>query len=200
MFPGEVATLGRCGWAPLMDAPSYRERLAVEGSVLAASGALGVAVLLAFVDEARERPTRTLWQLALVALLCGLLGPWLFRRWTERAEPAEAGAGGGEPTPLWQLPAIVAGLAVGVGLLTGHWDTAVRAAGGCTLVGLTQAAIMAPLVARAEELRGGRFVRMPGSRLGRGTQLGLVEDAGLATSPGLPSGTLPPAGKQKRTA
>ena len=161
--------------APVTTAPSYRQRLRAEGSVLAASGALGVAILLLFVDEARERPTRTVWQLALVAVVCGLLGPWLARRWTERAEPAQAGAGSGEPTPLWQLPAIVVGLAVGVGLLTGHWDAAVRAAGGCTLVGLTQAVIMATLVARAEELRGGRFVRMPGSRLGRGTKLGLVE-------------------------
>lgn len=155
-----------------MPAPSYAERLTLEGAVLTASGAVGSALLVVLVDAAREQPLSTVVQLAIVAALGALLGPLLTRRWTGRAEPAEDVDTSGEPTPLWQLPAITAGLALAVGLPTGAWDAALRVTGGCLLVGLTQAAVMAPLV-RADERRvGRRYVRLPGSRLLRGTRLG----------------------------
>lgn len=155
--------------------PSYRERLALEGAVLAGSGAIGSAALLAFVDGADDGPWNTIGQLAVVAALCGWLGPRSVRKWTAVAEPAPADAGG-EPTPLWQLPAITAGLTLAVAVPTEMWDAGLRVTGGCVLVGLMQAALMAPLVAREERRSGRRFVRLPGSRLGRGTKLGYAAD------------------------
>lgn len=159
-----------------MAAPSYAKRLKVEGAVLAGSGALGSAVLLAFVEESREHRMSTVGQLAAVTVACGALGPLLARRWTERAELAEPGAVSGDPTPLWQLPAITAGLALAVALPTGLWDAGLRVTGGCVLVGLTQAAVMAPLVTADERRRGRRYVRLPGSRILRGTRLGWVAE------------------------
>ena len=56
---------------------------------------------------------------------------------------------------------------------TGMWDAGLRVtAGSACWLGLTQAGLMAPLVAREERRSGRRFVRLPGSRLGRGTRLG----------------------------
>jgi hypothetical protein len=161
-----------------MASPSYRERLTLEGGLLAASGLVGSAALLAFVEGSRENPLSTGGQLAFVAGLCAWLGPRSARRWTDRAESIgedEASRVSGDPTPLWQLPAITAGLSAGVALLPPHmWDAALRVTGGCALVGATQALVMAPLVRAAERRRGGRFVRLPGSRLLRGTRLGLA--------------------------
>lgn len=160
-----------------MAAPSYAKRLKVEGAVLAGSGALGSAVLLAFVEESREHRVSTIGQLAAVTVACGALGPLLARRWTERAEPTEPtepGVVSGDPTPLWQLPAITAGLALAVAVPTGLWDAGLRVTGGCLLVGLTQAAVMAPLVQADERRRGRRYLRLPGSRILRGTRLGWV--------------------------
>ena len=157
-----------------MSAPSYRERLALEGGVLAASGAIGSAALLGFVDGADDGPWNTIGQLAVVAALGAWLGPRLVKKWTARAEPAGDRDVSGDPTPLWQLPVITAGLTLAVAVPTGMWDAGLRVTGGCMLVGLTQAAVMAPLVAREERRRGRRFVRLPGSRLGRGTRLGYV--------------------------
>ena len=100
------------------------------------------------------------------------------------AEPAEGREVSGDPTPLWQLPAITAGLTLAVALPTGMWDAGLRVTGGCVLVGLMQAALMAPLVAREEHHSGRRFVRLPGSRLGRGTRLGWLAGATSAREPG----------------
>lgn len=163
-----------------MAAPSYRERLTVEGGVLAASGLAGSAVLLAFVEGSREQPLSTGGQLAVVAGLCAWLGRRCARRWTEAAEPIgaeDASRVSGDPTPLWQLPAITAGLAAAVALPPPHLlDASLRVTGGCLLVGATQALVMAPLVRGAERRRGGWFVRLPGSRVVRGTRLGLAAD------------------------
>ena len=153
-------------------APLYRERLTLEGAVLAASGAAGCAVLLTLVPEARENLGSTIGQLAFVTLLCATLGPFLARRWTGRAERVTERGVSGDPTPVWQLPAITAGLALAVALPTGSWDAGLRVTGGCLLVGLTQAAVMAPTVRAEERRRGRRYVRLPGSRLLRGTRLG----------------------------
>ncbi len=79
----------------------------------------------------------------------------------------------GDPTPLWQLPVITAGLVLLVAIPSPPlWDAGLRVTGGCVLVGLMQAALMAPLVAREERRSRRRFVRLPGSRIGRGTRLG----------------------------
>ena len=154
--------------------PSYRERLRLEGAVLAACGAAGSAALLIFVPDARENATSTIGQLAFVGLLCALLGPFLAKRWTGRAERSTDDITG-DPTPLWQLPLITVGLALLVALPTGSWDAGLRVTGGCLLVGLTQAGLMAPLVGRDERRRGRRYVRLPGSSLFTGTRLGYSE-------------------------
>lgn len=141
---------------------------------LAACGLVGSAILIAFVHEARDRPGRTVWQLVVVAILCAILGPLLVRRMTARAQETQDGAVSGDPTPLWMLPLIVAALALVAGLGAGLWDAALRVTGGTTLVGLTQAFLMAPLVAAHERRRGLRYLRMPGSSLLRGTRLGYL--------------------------
>jgi len=92
--------------------------------------------------------------------------------------------GAEEPTPLWQLPLIVAGLSAAVALprwtdlpgsrLAGY-DAALRVTAGCLLVGLAQAVLLERVVARAEARHGWRYVRIPGSRLVRGTRLGFTE-------------------------
>jgi len=158
---------------------TYRERLIREGGALVLSGAVGSAVLLGFVHGATDGPWSTVVQLTAVAALCVWLGPRSVRKWTARAEPIRNGAGlTGEPTPLWQMPLITAGLALAVALPTqAMWDAGLRVTGGCLLVGLMQAALMAPLVGSDERRRGRSYVRLPGSRILRGTRLGFMEGA-----------------------
>jgi len=127
---------------------------------------------VAFVPAARENRASTLAQLAVVLVLLVVLGPLGARRAMGRADPTPArDAGGGEPTPLWQLPLIVAVLALPFGLL-GSWDAALRVTGGCLLVGLAQAVLLERVVAARERREDMRFVRLPGSRIVRGTRLG----------------------------
>ncbi len=127
---------------------------------------------MAFVPAARENRASTLAQLAVVLVLLVVLGPLGARRAMGRADPTPArDAGGGEPTPLWQLPLIVAVLALPFGLL-GSWDAALRVTGGCLLVGLAQAVLLERVVAARERREDMRFVRLPGSRIVRGTRLG----------------------------
>lgn len=157
--------------------PSYRELLIREGGALALSGAVGSAVLLGLEDSATDGPWNTGIQLGVVAALCAFLGPRSVRKWTARAEPVPEGDPPltGEPTPLWQMPVITAGLTLAVALSTGMWDAGLRVTGGCLLVGLTQAALMAPMVGADERRRGRRYIRLPGSRILRGTRLGTME-------------------------
>ena len=141
--------------------------------MLAASGLGGSAVLLAFVEQSRDAPQSTIVQLVVVAALCVALGSYFAKKWTEGAQPIDPADASGEPTPLWQLPLITAGLALVVALPPPHlWDAALRVTGGCLLVGLMQAALMARLVAADERRRGRRYVRLRGSRILRGTKLG----------------------------
>jgi len=140
--------------------------------VLAALGAAGSITLLLLEDQATDMPGSTIGQLALVALLLGMLGPRGVRTSVARATViAEPAAGSGEPTPLWHLPLIVAVLAAPF-LLVGAPDAALRVTGGVTLVGLTQAILLAGLVRRDEQRTGRTYVRLPGSRILRGTKLG----------------------------
>jgi uncharacterized protein YjeT (DUF2065 family) len=166
-------------------APTYRQRLRREGAVLAATGAAGSAALLAATEEAARWPLNTAGQLVVVGGLLGWLGPRSARRAIEGAQPVRQGMeGSGEPTPLWQLPLIVAGLSAAVALpryvdlpgsgLAGY-DAALRLTGGCLLVGLAQAVLLERVVARDEARRGRCYVRIPGSRLVRGTRLGFTE-------------------------
>ena len=162
-----------------MPAPTYRERLRVEGLVLAASGFAGTAGLLTFkTEEATRWPWNTIGQLAVVAGLLGWLGPRSVRKSIEGSSPLWPGdEGSGEPTPLWQLPVIVAGLTatfVALGEVDSRagWDAGLRITGGCTLVGFAQAVLLEGLVAADERRRGRSYVRVKGSRIGRGTKLG----------------------------
>jgi hypothetical protein len=161
--------------------PGYRERLRVEGFALAACGALASAALIAFVPGSRRWPLNTVAQLAAVTALLEVAGTRRVRKWVDEAEEIPRGEeGSGEPTPLWMLPPIVAGLAAVFVLLpeTGlpasdraGWDAALRITGGCMLVGLAQALRFARVVGAAESDRGRRYLRVKGSHLWSGTKL-----------------------------
>jgi hypothetical protein len=159
--------------------PTYRERLRIEGAVLAASGALGSVLLLGFVDEAGERAVSTAGQIAFVTIVLAVLGPLSLRRWLAAAQPIRPGTEPtGEPTALWMPPLVVVALValfvvpgeLGVGAV--GWDAGLRITLGCLLVGLTQALLLARLVAADEARRDRRYVRLPGSRAIGGTKLG----------------------------
>ena len=149
---------------------SYRRRLRLEGATLAGFGALSAALVVLFGEGATDRPASTAIQLVAVAILMGTLGVRSVRRSMDRA-PVVEDAGGGEPTPLWQLPLIVAGLTLAFGFGAG-WDAGLRIGGGCVVVGLAQAVLFAQMVAAREAAEGARFFRVPGSSLFTGTKLG----------------------------
>ena len=163
--------------------PTYRERLRLEGFVLAGSGALASALLLALVPQASERAGSTLGQLAFVAIVLAVLAPRSARRSIASARPVAAGEQvSGEPTPLWKPPLVLLVLAalfvvpgeLGVGV--GGWDAALRITGGCLLVGLAQALLIERIVAADEARNDRRYVRMPGSSVTSGTKLGFFSD------------------------
>src|SRR4051794_24132223 len=160
--------------------PSYRERLRVEGFALAALGTAGSAALLAFAPESRRRPLSTVGQLIALAILLEWVGTRKVRRWLDEADELEE-PGSGEPTPLWVLPPIVAGLAAAFVALpeTGlpfsdlaGWDAGLRVTAGCVLVGLAQALRWERVVAASERATGRRYFRAAGSRLWSGTKVG----------------------------
>ena len=159
--------------------PTYRERLRLEGLVLAASAAIACALLLALVPQASERAGSTLWQLAAVALVLAVLAPRSARRSLASARPVAPGEHvTGEPTPLWKPPLVLLVLAaafvvpgeLGVGSV--GWDAGLRVAGGCLLVGLAQALLIERVIAADEARAGRRYVRVPGWSLTGGTKLG----------------------------
>ncbi|HEX8074457.1 MAG TPA: hypothetical protein VF545_05700 [Thermoleophilaceae bacterium] len=151
---------------------AYRDRLRLEGLALAAFGLAAAALVVALEPSATRGPGSTAAQLVLVLLAMVFLGAAATRRAMASAvELGPAPDGSGQPTALWKLPPIVAGLTVGFGELAG-WDAGLRAAGGCAVVGLVQGTVLERLVA-ADERRGGwRYHRVPGSRILRGTRLG----------------------------
>ena len=159
--------------------PTYRQRLRLEGAVLAAAGALGSVLLLAFADEARERAASTALQIAFVVAVLAVAGPLYVRRWLAAAQPVAPDAQlTGQPTALWKPPLVVAVLTalfvlpgeLGVGAV--GWDAGLRITLGCMLVGLTQALLVERLVASDEARRGRSYIRLPGSRATSGTNLG----------------------------
>ena len=163
--------------------PTYRERLRVEGAVLAGAGALACVLLLVAVPEASERSASTIGQLVFVALLLLVLAPLTAKRSIGGAKPVARGVGlTGEPTPLWKPPLVLLVLAslfvvpgeLGVG--AGGWDAALRIAGGCLLVGLAQGLLIERVVAADEARSGRRYLRLPGWTLTAGTKLGFFSD------------------------
>ncbi len=159
-------------------APTYRQRLRVEGAWLAALGVAGSIALLATTEQAEREPWNTAGQLAAVAGLVGWLAPRATRKALNEAVELQPDApGSGEPTPLWMHPLIVAGLVAVVvvphelGVDSAGWDAALRITGGCTIVGLGQAVLLNAQVKRAEEKNHRRYYRIVGSQ-GFRTRLG----------------------------
>ena len=149
--------------------PTYRRRLRIEGLALAACGALSAAAVIVLTETGTDNATSTAVQLAVVVVLLLTLGVYSVKRSLDRASPAAQTTG--EPTPLWQLPLIVAGLTLAFGLLA-SWDAGLRIGGGCVIVGLAQAVLFERIVAARERREGVEFFRMPGSSLFTGTKLG----------------------------
>ena len=159
--------------------PTYRERLRLEGAVLAAAGALASVLLLALAPQASDRPSSTISQLAVVAVLLVVLAPLGARRSIAGARPVAPGEQlTGEPTALWKPPLVLLALAalfVVPGELAGgggSWDAGLRITAGCLLVGLAQALLVERVVAADEARTGRTYLRLPGSTLIRGTKLG----------------------------
>ncbi len=158
-----------------MPVPTYHERLRLEGSALAGCGAVATIAVLAATGQATRGALSTAVQLLVVAILLLWLGPRGLRRSLARSHELGPGRsiGSGEPTPLWHVVTIVAVLTAAVGGLAG-WDAGLRVTGGCLLVGLAQALVLGPLVAREERATNRTFYRVAGSRIIRGTRLGFV--------------------------
>jgi hypothetical protein len=159
--------------------PTYRERLRLEGAVLAGAGALASAVLLVAVPDASDRAWSTIGQLVFVAVVLLVLAPRGARRSISGARPVAPGEQlTGQPTALWKPPLVVLVLAAAfvvpglLGVGAAGWDAGLRITGGCLLVGLSQALLIARIVA-ADEARSARdYVRVPGGSLIGGTKLG----------------------------
>ena len=164
---------------PTTPPPTYRQRLRLEGTVLAASGALASLLLVALAGEATERAASTALQIAFVAAVLAVAGPFYARRWLAAAQPVVPGAQvTGQPTALWKPPLVVAVLTalfvvpgeLGFGAV--GWDAGLRIALGCMVVGLAQALLVERVVASDEARNGRSYVRLPGSRATSGTNLG----------------------------
>lgn len=162
-----------------MQPPTYRERLRLEGLVLAAAGAVASVLLLALVPASSDRASSTIGQLAGVVLLLALLSPLAARRPVSRARETEPGEHlSGEPTALWKPPLVMVVLATPfvvageLGVAGAGWDAGLRVTGGCLLVGLAQALVVERIVAADEARTGRTYVRLPGSSASRGTTLG----------------------------
>jgi hypothetical protein len=168
-------------------APSYRERLRIEGVALAISGAAGSALLLRLTDQAKRWPFNTGGQIVLTAALLARFGPRSANRSMADAHMLEPGQeGSGEPTPLWHVPAFVAALALEFKALErlplraasrAGWDASLRVTLGSLVTGLAQATLLERTVAAEERATGRTFYRVAGSRLGRGTKLGFTPNA-----------------------
>ncbi len=159
--------------------PTYRERLRLEGAVLALSGALGSVLLIAFAPAATERAASTAFQLIFVAVVLGVAGPHFVRRWLHAAEEVAPGTPlTGEPTALWKPPLVVVVLTAlfvvpgELGIGAAGWDAGLRITLGCLLVGLAQTLLLERVVAADESRSGRRYVRTSGSRATTGTNLG----------------------------
>ncbi|MGI8633633.1 MAG: hypothetical protein ACR2NA_13970 [Solirubrobacterales bacterium] len=151
--------------------PTYRQRLRIEGLALVACGAVDAAILLRADEQTRRWPLNTAAQLAVVVVLLAALLPRSVR--SDMADSIRAVKGQtltGDPTPLWQLPLILAALtlsfvkgipATGLpGSELAGWDAGLRIAGGCMLVGLAQAVVADRIVAADEQRQGRTYYRV----------------------------------------
>lgn len=156
---------------------TYTRRLRVEGAALAVCGVAGSVALVLADDRTTANAASTVGQLAVVVVLLATLGPRSVRRALAAARPdGDPVRATGEPTPLWHLPLVVAGLVTPF-LLAGSWDAGLRVTAGCGLVGLAQATLLAGLVAADERRTQRTYARAPGSRILRGTRLAYAEHA-----------------------
>jgi hypothetical protein len=112
-----------------------------------------------------------------------VLAPLAARRSIAGARPIEPGeALTGHPTALWKPPLVLVALAtpfvvageLGVG--GAGWDAGLRVTGGCLLVGLAQALLIERIVAADEARTGRTYIRLPASRVSRGTTLGFFRN------------------------
>lgn len=155
-------------------APTYVQRLRLEGAVLASCGTIGTVALLAITAEARRAPASTGAQLLVVAGLLAWFGPRGVRRSIARSNQLPAqDVGSGEPTPVWHIVAIAVILTVLAGEL-GGWDAGLRVTAGCLLVGTFQALVLGQAVTSQQRARGRTYYRIAGSRILKGTRLGHV--------------------------
>ncbi|GAC1320851.1 MAG: hypothetical protein NVSMB25_13790 [Thermoleophilaceae bacterium] len=156
--------------------PTYRERLRREGLALAGAGAVGSCILLSVESQSRRWPLNTIGQLLVVVALLARFGPRRTRRAMDEARELAAGSeGSGEPTPLWQMPVVVAALTL-VAAVPAGWDAGLRVTAGSTLVGLAQAFLLERVVADGEQSGRRRYFRVRGSRIVLGTELGYLPD------------------------
>lgn len=163
-----------------MSAPTYLQRLRVEGAVLASCGIFGTVALLAVTAQARRGPASTAAQLSVVAALLVWLGPRGLRHSIATSDRLSADAvGSGEPTPLWHIVAIAVILTVLAGELAG-WDAGLRVTAGCLLVGTFQSVVLGRVLANRQRATGRTYYRIAGSRILKGTKLGHITDDGEA--------------------
>ncbi|MGI9185437.1 MAG: hypothetical protein ACR2GZ_10850 [Solirubrobacteraceae bacterium] len=159
-----------------MAAPTYLQRLRLEGAVLATCGTIGTVVLLAVTTQARRAPASTGAQLLVLAGLLAWFGPRGVCRSIARSNQLPArDAGSGEPTPVWHIVAIAVILTVLAGEL-GGWDVGLRVTAGCLLVGTFQALVVGRMVATQQHASGRTYYRIAGSRILKGTRLGHTAD------------------------
>ena len=152
--------------------PTYRQRLRLEGGALALCGLCSAIAVISASSTATRGPISTVVQLAVVAVAMATLGRRaVLRALAAAVDLGEAPAGSGEPTAVWKLPVIVAGLTLGFGFAVG-WDAGLRIGVGCVIVGLAQAVLFERLVAAEEARQARRYYRVPGSRILTGTRLG----------------------------
>ncbi len=152
--------------------PTYRLRLQLEGAALTVCGVIGTVVVLVASSESTRAPASTAVQLLTVAALLLWFGPRGVRRSIARSNGLDGDTiGSGEPTPLWHIAAIVAGLAV-IAVRVAGGDAGLRVTSGCALVGAVQAVILAGIVRNEERATSRTYYRVAGSRILRGTRLG----------------------------
>ena len=155
--------------------PSYRERLRVEGLVLAASAAVATLALLIGAADSRTGIGATLIVLAIALLLIAWLAPRSVHLALRRASQLfTPDLGTGQPRALWQLPLLVA-IPVVVFAKLGGAAMGLRLAVILLILGLVQAFMLERIVAVFEGQARRRFYRVEGSKMLGATKLGYVQ-------------------------
>lgn len=167
-------SLDTCNPSHHGDPPAYRDRLVLEGWTLVGAGAIAALVVVLSVMPVLD--ALFYGQLIVGIPLLAVLGRRAASRGMQRAAPlAPHDVGSGEPTPLWHVVGVVA-IITPLFWVVGGPLGGLSAGVGSALVGLAQALVLAPAVAREEARTGRRHLRMGGSRVLRGTKLGWLPD------------------------